>query len=50
MRSILYFVAVVLVIIWALGAFAWHLGNIIYILLVLAIISFLLGIIRKGGS
>ncbi len=49
MRSILYFVALILVIFWLLGAFMWHIGNLIYILLVLAIISFLLGVIRRGG-
>jgi len=49
MRSILYIIAVILVIGWLLGSFVWHAGNIIYILLVLAIISFLLGIIRRGS-
>ena len=49
MRSLLYVIAVILVIGWALGEFAWHAGGIIYILLVLAIISFLLGIIRRGN-
>jgi uncharacterized protein DUF5670 len=49
MRSILYLIAVILVISWALGAFVWNAGNIIYILLVLAIISFLLGVIRRGN-
>ena len=48
MRSLLYVIAVILLIGWALGAFAWHAGNLIYILLVLAIVSFLLGVIRKG--
>ncbi len=45
----MYVIAVILLIGWALGAFAWHAGNLIYILLVLAIISFLLGVIRKGN-
>ena len=49
MRSLLYIIAVILVIGWALGAFVWNAGNIIYILLVLAIISFLLGVIRRGS-
>jgi uncharacterized protein DUF5670 len=48
MRSLLYTIALILVIFWLLGAFMWHLGNIIYILLVLAIISVLLGVIRRG--
>jgi hypothetical protein len=49
MRSLLYLLAVILVIAWALGAFAWHIGGIIYILLVLALVSFLLGVIRRGS-
>jgi hypothetical protein len=49
MRSLLYLVAVILLIGWVLGAFVWNAGNIIYILLILAIISFLLGVIRRGN-
>lgn len=49
MRSLLYIIAVILLIGWAIGSFAFHAGNIIYILLVLAVISFLLGIIRRGN-
>lgn len=49
MRSLLYVIAVVLVISWALGQFVWHAGGIIYALLVLAIVSFLLGVIRRGN-
>ena len=48
MRTLLYIIAVILLIGWALGSFAWHAGSIIYILLVLALISFLLGVIRRG--
>jgi hypothetical protein len=49
MRTILYLIALVLVIFWLLGAFVWNLGGIIYILLVLAVVSFLLGVIRRGN-
>jgi len=49
MRSLLYVLAVILVIAWALGTFAWHAGGIIYILLILAVISLLLGVIRRGS-
>ena len=49
MRSLLYIIAVILIIGWLLGMFAFHAGNIIYILLVLAIVSFLLGVIRRGS-
>jgi hypothetical protein len=49
MRTILYIIAVVLIIGWILGAFVWSAGHLIHFLLVLAIISFLLGLIRRGG-
>ena len=49
MRSILYLIAVILVIGWLLGAFVWNLGSLIHILLVLAIVSLLLGLIRRGS-
>ncbi len=49
MRSLLYIIAVILIIGWVLGAFVWQAGNIIYILLILAVVSFLLGVIRKGS-
>jgi hypothetical protein len=49
MRSLLYIIAVILIIGWVLGMVAGTFGWIIHILLVLAIISFLLGIIRRGN-
>jgi hypothetical protein len=48
MRSLLYIVAVILIIGWLIGAFAYSAGNLIHILLVLAIISLILGFIRRG--
>lgn len=49
MRSLLYIIAVILVIGWLLGSFAFHVtSGLIHILLVLAVISLLLGVIRKG--
>jgi hypothetical protein len=48
MRSILYIIAVVLIIGWLIGAFAYSAGGLIHILLVLAIVSFLIGLIRRG--
>jgi uncharacterized membrane protein len=48
MRSLLYIIAVVLIIGWLLGAFYWDVGGIIHILIVLAVISLLLGIIRRA--
>ena len=50
MRSILYLVAVILVIAWLFGAFIHPFGgNLIHILLVIAVISLLLGFIRRGS-
>jgi hypothetical protein len=49
MRSLLYVIAVILVIAWAVGQFAFHASGIIYLLLVLALASFLLGVIRRGS-
>ena len=48
MRSLLYIIAVILIIGWVLGAFVYSAGAIIHILLVLAIVSLLLGFIRNG--
>ncbi len=48
MRSLLYVIAIILIIGWLLGAFVYSAGSIIHILLVLAIISLLLGFIRRG--
>ncbi|MEO7767714.1 MAG: lmo0937 family membrane protein [Ferruginibacter sp.] len=50
MGNLLYVVAVILVIIWAisfLGGF--YTGGIIHVLLVIAIIVFLLKVIRRGA-
>ena len=50
MRSILYLIAIILVIGWVLGKFAFNVGGgLIHILLILAVISLLLGIIRRGS-
>ena len=46
MRSILYIVAVILLIGWAIGFFAYSLGSVIHILLVIAVIVILLNIIQ----
>jgi hypothetical protein len=46
MRNILYLIAIILVILWATGYFAFSVGYVIHILLVIAVIALLLGIIR----
>jgi len=49
MRSLLYIVAVVLVIIWVISFLVYHVtGGLIHILLVIAVISLILGVIRKS--
>lgn len=46
MSNLLYTIAVVLVIAWAIGFFAYSAGNIIHILLVIAVVAILLRVIR----
>jgi hypothetical protein len=48
MRSILYVVAVILIIGWLLGIFVYSATGLIHVLLVLAVISLLLGLIRRA--
>jgi hypothetical protein len=47
MGNLLYVIAVILVIIWAIGFFGYAAGGIIHILLVIAIVLFLLKVIRR---
>jgi hypothetical protein len=46
MGSILYTVAVVLIIAWLLGFFAFHAGSIIHVLLVLAVIAIVIRLVQ----
>ncbi len=48
MGSILYTVAVILIILWAVGFLGFHAGGIIHVLLVIAVISIILGVIRRA--
>jgi len=50
MGNLLYFIAVVLVILWLLGFFIFHLGTLIHWLLVIAVIAVLLKIIRSASK
>ena len=50
MRGLLYLIAVLLVIGWLVGFLAYSVGGLIHILLVLAVVSILLSLIRRGGS
>jgi hypothetical protein len=49
MGNVLYVIAVILVIAWAIGFLGYHAGGMIHILLVIAIIVVLLKVIR-GAS
>ncbi len=48
MGSLLYLIAVILIIAWAIGFFAYSASGLIHILLVVAIIAVLLRLIRGG--
>lgn len=48
MRSILYIVAVILVIGWLFGFFYADAGQLIHILLVIAVIALILGLIKRA--
>jgi hypothetical protein len=48
MRSLLYTVAIILVVLWALGSFAWHVtSGLIHLLLVVAVIMILLNLLNR---
>jgi hypothetical protein len=46
MGNLLYTIAIILIIFWAVGFFAYSAGSIIHILLVIAVIAILLRIIQ----
>jgi hypothetical protein len=46
MNNLLYILAVILIIAWAVGFFAYSAGNLIHVLLVIAIVAILLRLIR----
>jgi hypothetical protein len=47
MGNLLYIIAVILIIGWAIGFFGYHSGGIIHVLLVIAIIMIILKAIRR---
>lgn len=49
MGNILYLIAVILIIAWAIGFLGYHAGGLIHLLLVIAVIAILLRVIR-GAS
>jgi len=46
MGNILYIIAIILLIFWAIGFFAYSAGGIIHVLLVIAVVAILLRIIQ----
>jgi hypothetical protein len=48
MGNLLYLVAVILIIAWAIGFLGYHAGGLIHILLVIAVIAILLKVIRRA--
>lgn len=50
MRSLLYIIAVILIIGWLLGVFVYSASGLIHVLLVIAVISLLLGLIRGSTA
>ncbi len=50
MGNLLYVIAVILVIAWAIGFLGYHAGGIIHVLLVIAIVAVLLKVIRGSAD
>lgn len=50
MRNLLYVLAVIIVIGWAIGFIGYSAGGLIHILLIIALVSILLGIIQGRNS
>lgn len=48
MGNLLYLIAVILIIAWAIGFLGYHAGGIIHLLLVIAVIAILLKLIRRA--
>jgi hypothetical protein len=49
MSNLLYAIAVILIIAWALGFFVYSVGSLIHILLVIAVIAIIFRLIRGEG-
>ncbi|MGV3460946.1 MAG: lmo0937 family membrane protein [Flavobacterium sp.] len=48
MRNALYILAVILIILWAVGSFAYHVGSaLIHLLLVIAFIAILVNLFKR---
>jgi hypothetical protein len=50
MENLLYYVAVILVIIWAIGFLGYSAGGLIHLLLIIALIAVILRVIKGNSS
>ncbi len=50
MNNLLYTIAVLLILLWAIGFFAYSVGGIIHILLIIAVISIILRVIQGNKA
>lgn len=50
MRGLLYTIALILIIVWAIGFFAYSAGALIHLLLIIAVVSILLSVIRGADK
>lgn len=48
MGNLLYLIAVILIIAWAIGFLGYHAGGLIHLLLVIAVIAIILKVIRRA--
>ena len=46
MNNLLYTIAIILIILWALGFFVYNIGSLVHILLVIAVIAVILRLIK----
>jgi hypothetical protein len=49
MGNLLYVIAVILIIAWAIGYLGFHAGGLIHLLLVIAVIAFVIKLIRGNA-
>ncbi len=50
MGNLLYLIAVILIIAWAIGFVGFHAGGLIHLLLVIALIAIILKVIRRAAD
>lgn len=50
MNNLLYTIAVLLILLWAIGFFAYSVGGMIHILLIIAVISIILRVIQGNKA